>query len=181
MKFKALTNNWFELGGYAVIPFREEDKYKIKEWRNNQMNVLRQKQVLTDQDQDNYYANFILPSFSQEQPRIMLFSFLKNESCIGYGGLTNMDWSDKRIELSFLVDPDRAANKELYENDFSAFISLMKKIAFEELEFNRIFTETYDLRPLHIRILEQNGFKLEGRMREHTLIDGIFTDSLIHG
>ena len=111
----------------------------------------------------------------------MLFSFLENEQCIGYGGLTNIDWASKRVELSFLVNHQRAANNDLYLKDFSSFIDLMKKIAFDELNFNRIFTETYDLRPLHIRILEENGFKLEGRMKEHILVNGVLTDSLIHG
>ena len=181
MKFKSLNKNRFELGAYAVVPFREEDKYRIKEWRNQQMDVLRQKRVLTDEDQENYYNRFILPSFSQEEPTIMLFSFLENEQCIGYGGLTNIDWASKRVELSFLVNHQRAANNDLYLKDFSSFIDLMKKIAFDELNFNRIFTETYDLRPLHIRILEENGFKLEGRMKEHILVNGVLTDSLIHG
>jgi RimJ/RimL family protein N-acetyltransferase len=181
MKFNALNKNRFEFENYSVVPFREEDKFRIKEWRNQQMDVLRQKQLLTDKDQENYYTNFILPSFSQEQPRILLFSFLENEQCIGYGGLTNIDWESKRIELSFLVDHHRATKSDVYVTDFTAFITLMKKIVFEELNFNRIFTETYDLRPLHIRILEQNGFELEGRMKEHIRINGVFTDSLIHG
>lgn len=181
MKYKALNKNRFEFGNYIVIPFREEDKFRIKEWRNQQMDVLRQKQVLTDKDQENYYSNFVLPSFSQAHPRIMLFSFLEHEQCIGYGGLTNIDWESKRIELSFLVDHQRAIKDELYISDFSTFLALMKKIVFEELKFNRIFTETYDLRPLHIRILEDNGFKQEGRLKEHIQINGIYTDSLIHG
>jgi RimJ/RimL family protein N-acetyltransferase len=181
MKFKVLDKNRFELGNYAVVPFRDEDKYEIKVWRNQQMDVLRQKELLTDKDQENYYASYILPSFSLEYPRIMLFSFLENEKCIGYGGLTNIDWESKRIELSFLMNHERAVDIDLYRKDFTTFLTLMKKIVFEELKFNRMFTETYDRRPLHIQILEENGFRPEGRMKEHVLIDGVFTDSLLHG
>lgn len=181
MNYRVLNKNIFNYNSYSVIPYRDEDKLKIKEWRNNQMDVLRQKQLLSDTDQINYYNNYVVPSFSQEQPRIILFSFLENNACIGYGGLTNIDWESKRVELSFLVDHHRAAKKELYEKDFSAFITLMKKVVFDELKFNRIFTETYDIRPLHINILEKNGFKTEGRMREHIFINGNYTDSLIHG
>ena len=61
------------------------------------------------------------------------------------------------------------------------FIRLIKKVLFEDLNFNRIFTETYDIRPHHISILEKNGFQLEGRMREHIQINNKFVDSLIHG
>jgi RimJ/RimL family protein N-acetyltransferase len=181
MNYKVLNKNIFHHSGYSVVPYRDEDKFKVKEWRNNQMDVLRQKHLLTDSDQVNYYSNYVTASFSQEQPRIILFSFLENDNCIGYGGLTNIDWESKRVELSFLIDHNRASQKELYEKDFSAFITLMKMVVFDELKFNRIFTETYDIRPLHIRILEQNRFVPEGRMREHILINGNYTDSLIHG
>lgn len=181
MEFKVLNNNFFEFNNYSVVPYREEDKFKIKEWRNCQMDVLRQKRILTDEDQTNYYNTFILPSFSQTQPKIMLFSFLEKGICIGYGGLTNIDWEHKRIELSFMMNDERASVENLYISDFTAFITLIKKIVFEELKFNRIFTETYDFRPLHIQILEKNGFKLEGRMKEHVFINGMFIDSLIHG
>ncbi len=181
MNFKALNNNNFVFDSYNVVPYREKDKLKIKEWRNQQMDVLRQKYPLTDNDQINYYNNYILPSFSEVEPCIMLFSFLENDACIGYGGLTNIDWESKRIELSFLVDPQRIESKGLYEKDFTAFIKLMKIVVFDELKFNRIFTETYDARPLHISILEKNGFKLEGKLKEHVFINNIFIDSLIHG
>jgi RimJ/RimL family protein N-acetyltransferase len=181
MNYKVLTNNKFTYNNYTVVPFRDEDKFKIKEWRNQQMDVLRQKQKLSDTDQINYYNNYVTPSFSQEQPQIILFSFLEDDQCIGYGGLTNIDWESKRIELSFLLNHTRAANKEQYEKDLSAFITLMKMVVFDDLKFNRIFTETYDIRPLHISILEKNGFQLEGRMKEHISINGNYTDSLLHG
>jgi len=44
-----------------------------------------------------------------------------------------------------------------------------------------LFTETYDIRPRHVAILEMNGFKLEGRLIDHVLIDGKYIDALIHG
>lgn len=181
MDYKVLKNNRFEYSEYAVVPYRKDDRLKIMKWRNQQMDVLRQKSTLTEKDQDNYYQNHVEPSFLQDQPKIILFSFLQNDECIGYGGLTNIDWESKRIELSFLVATDRAKDEEIYRNDFSAFITLMKKVVFEDLEFNRIFTETFDIRPLHINILETNGFQLEGRMKQHVFISGAYTDSLIHG
>lgn len=164
-----------------VTPFRDEDKFKIKDWRNKQMDVLRQKHPLSDDNQINYYQNYILPSFKQEHPEIMLFSFLEKDICIGYGGLTNIDWESKRVELSFIINPDRILIPGLYEKDFTTFIELMKTIVFQELKFNRIFTETYDIRSFHVSVLEKNGFKSEGRLREHVFINGKFIDSLMHG
>ena len=150
-------------------------------WRNEQIDVLRQNRLLTEADQDRYYREVVEPSFSEDRPRIILFSYLRDEDCIGYGGLTNIDWDSRRAEISFLVDTDRTRDLKVYREDFSVFLRLMKRIAFGALQFNRLFAETFDIRPHHIRILEDNGFRLEGRMRQHVIIRGRPVDSLIHG
>jgi RimJ/RimL family protein N-acetyltransferase len=179
--YKNLSNNEFHLGDYSVVALRAEDIIAIKNWRNAQMDVLRQKNILTDEGQIRYYEEVVKPSFVQDQPKMVLFSYLENNNCIGYGGLTNIDWESKRIELSFLIDHKRKNDSDLYKKDFSNFIALIKRIVFEEMYFNRIFTETYDIRPLHISILEENGFRLEGRLKEHVVINGKYVDSLVHG
>ncbi|MBI5540726.1 MAG: GNAT family N-acetyltransferase [Bacteroidia bacterium] len=179
--YKCLDSAKYEIGDYSLISLREEDIYKIKVWRNSQMDVLRQNKVLTDTDQENYYKNAILPTFSQSNPKQILFSLLYLNQCIGYGGLTNIDWESKRAEMSFLVDVNRVNNKDIYIKDFTTYIALIKKVAFKELKFNRLFTETFDIRPLHISILESCGFVFEGKMKQHVFINDKFVDSLIHG
>ena len=69
---------------------------------------------------------------------------------------------------------------ELYQKDFRNFLKIVSIIAFEEVGFNCIFTETFDIRPNHISLLERFGFKLEGRKSQHILINGKNVDSLIH-
>jgi hypothetical protein len=34
----------------------------------------------------------------------LLFSFLKNGECIGYGGLVHINWIDQNAEISFMID-----------------------------------------------------------------------------
>lgn len=181
MEYKVLNKNKFQFDVFSIVPLREEDIFLIKNWRNSQMDVLRQKVELTDSGQLNYFNNAVKPLFSQLYPNQILFSYLKDDQCIGYGGLTNIDWESKRAEMSFLLNIEHVKNNELYEKEFSIFIYLIKRVLFEDLNFNRIFTETYDIRSLHISILEKNGFLLEGRMREHIQINNKFVDSLIHG
>lgn len=181
MSYIQLKKSIYSSGNYSVVPFREVDLMKVKQWRNEQIEVLRQPRLLTDDDQIFYYENHIKPSFTDLKTKIILFSFLLEGKCIGYGGLTNINWEDKRVELSFLLNPERVKDKIIYTSDFTHFIELMKAIVFVDLEFNRIFTETYDIRELHVSILEKCGFKLEGRMREHVRINEKFFDSLIHG
>ncbi|GGH33077.1 GNAT family N-acetyltransferase [Paenibacillus segetis] len=183
MKYIHLQQQSYIQGPYRVTSIREQDMLAIKQWRNEQIDVLRQSQLLTNEDQMLYFSHIIMPSFTDQATRIMLFSFLLNEELIGYGGLTNLDWINKRAEISYLLKTERSreANTDQYTADFSAFLSLIQKIAFDDLELNRLYTETFDIRPLHIQILQNNGFLLEGRMKEHVFIHGRFVDSLLHG
>lgn len=183
MRYVHLQQDCYSTGHYKIVALRKQDILLIKQWRNEQMAVLRQSDLLTDEDQLRYYANIVDPSFSDRNTRIMLFSYFYYDELIGYGGLTNIDWINKRAEISYLVNTDRSLeeDRKLYMQDFSTFLKLMQRIAFNELEIHRLYTETFDIRPLHIAILQNNGFCLEGRMRDHVLIDNRYVDSVIHG
>ena len=181
MKYKCLKNDKYILDDHCLVALREADIYRIINWRNEQLDVLRQKKTISYEEQKKYYSEFIAPTFDEDCPTMMLFSYLINNKCIGYGGLTNIDWHIKRAEISFILATEYIKDDQKYEYDFSIFLHLIKLVAFSELGLNRLYTETYDIRPLHISILEKNGFRLEGRLRQHTLIEGKYQDSLIHG
>lgn len=179
MKYLCLKNHErFEKGPYALVPIREGDMESIRKWRNAQMNILRQDHLLTKQEQKCYWQEHILPTFALEKPPILLFSFLKDDLCIGYGGLTYLNWSHLRAEVSFLMDP---AFDAPIEKMFAIFLPLLKQVAFDALGLHRLFTETYDIRPQVIEALEEAGFVFEGRLKDHVKIDGRFVDALIHG
>ena len=180
MDYKAIKKNIFTRNGYSIRPLRSEDMESIRIWRNSQLKVLRQKAKLTVSDQENYFQNFVKPLFENEYPGQLLFSYFINNVHIGYGGLVNVSWLDFRAEMSFLVNPERANQHELYAADFSNFIDLMKELIFDEMRFNRLFTETYEFRDFHISVLEKNGFVLEGLMRDYIFEDQRFYDSLLH-
>lgn len=181
INYKCLNVQEFHRGKYTLIPIRKEDIFLIKEWRNQQIKILRQKSELTDDDQLRYYDKVIVELFEQAAPTQLLFSYLCDNTLIGYGGLVHISWIDKRAEVSFLLNTERTKNAEIYTRDFLHFLSLIKELAFIELGFNRIFTETYNVRDLHVSILEQSGFVPEGILRQHIILDGIPVDSLIHG
>jgi RimJ/RimL family protein N-acetyltransferase len=181
IKYIALKQNIFSYGDYILVSIRREDMERIRLWRNAQMSVLRQSVKLSSVDQKLYFENVIKSSFNDKETKQLLFSLIKNDQLIGYGGLVNISWKDKRAEMSFLLDDQRAKNKTLYNEDMVNFIYLIKRVIFEEMKFNRLFTETYAFRKLHISILEKNGFVKEGILRNHILKSGKFYDSIIHG
>jgi len=182
MILKRLEKEWkLSEGQFKLVPLRYEDIFLIKDWRNAQIDILRQVRPLTDEDQEQYYREVVEPSFQQSEPKQILFSYLKEGKCIGYGGLVHISWKDKRAEVSFLLNPQFTKEECVYADIFSNFLTLIKECAFEHLGLNRLFTETYNVRPNHIRTLEKNGFLREGKLREHTMIEERFVDSIMHG
>ncbi len=181
--YKILSQREHELqhGEFRLTSLREEDILLIKDWRNDQIDVLRQKQPLTEADQRHYFETVVKKSFCEETPDIVLFSFLRQKKCIGYGGLVHIDWESKRAEVSFLLNPIFTKLKKNYNEFFQAFLTLIARVAFGLLKFNRLFTETFNIRPYHIKTLENFGFKREGCLREHVYIQEDFKDSLMHG
>lgn len=170
-----------EEGGYTLRLVAQDDLLPIMHWRNAQLEVLRGKAPLTPADQDAYWRNVIEPSFSEDEPRQILLTYLHQGEPIGYGGLVHIAWEDRRAEVSFLVSPERAAEPTVYTRDSSTWLRLLRRVAFEMLGLQRLFTETYDLRPHHVALLEAGGFEPEGRLRRHVVIRGRPVDSLFHG
>ena len=54
------------------------------------------------------------------------------------------------------------------------------KVAFEELQFHKIFTYAFDLRPHLYEVLENSGFTEDARIKEHFLFDNKYLDVVIH-
>lgn len=180
-RYACLTQQSYLYKGYEIHPISPEDIQKIRVWRNSQMDVLRQDKEISVEDQIFYYKNNVWNEFSAANPKNILFGIHNEGELIGYGGLVHIAWEHSRAEISFLVDTKRIGIKSLYEEDFSAFLHMIKQVSFENLYFRKLFTETYATRLHHISILEKNGLMLEGILRHHVLIGDTFSDSLMHG
>ena len=180
-KYLCLKNLKYKFENYSLITIREKDIESIRKWRNNQRDILRQKEKISKKEQIQYYKSIIKKNFKKKYPDSILFSYTLNGKCIGYGGLTNIDWDSKRSELSFLVNDRRYLDSKIYAKDFFSFLNIIIQLSFLELKFNRLFTETYNIRKTHLQILKKVGFKYEGRLKQHTIINDKYIDSIIHG
>ncbi|MHA8095470.1 GNAT family N-acetyltransferase [Aquirufa lenticrescens] len=180
MSYKCLNKNTFTNGNFQIKPISIDDIESIRLWRNMQMDVLRQKKEISVSQQIDYFNSNIKPTFNQDFPNQVIFSYFKNNVLIGYGGLVHISWEDKRSEMSFLLNPKYISDNIVYANYFLKFIHFMKDVNFDILKFHRIFTETYSHRIFHIEILEKGGFKLEGILRDHNFLNNQYTNSLIH-
>ena len=106
------------------------------QWRNEQIFHLRQKKELTINDQDIYFTNVINLLFDETMPTQLLFSFMNEKVCIGYGGLVHINWSDRNAEISFIMNTH--LEKTDFEKNWNIFLSLIEEVAFDELNFHKI-------------------------------------------
>lgn len=177
-KYKCLETKGLSIDGFEIVPIRDQDKFEIMHWRNNQIDVLRQSEPLNENTQNLYFSTIVTALFEKENPEQLLFSFLNNGTLCGYGGLVHINWKDKNAEISFLMDSDVESNK--FQLHWNIYLSLLFKIAFERLNFHKIYTYAFDLRPQLYDILLENGFKEEARLKEHYFHKATFIDVLIH-
>jgi len=177
-KYKALNNSIFQRDTYSLIPIRYKDRFSIMKWRNEQVYHLRQSKLLTESDQENYFKKIVSKQFEEEFPSQILFSFLKNNVCIGYGGLVHINWIDRNAELSFIMDTD--LEKDKFHEIWSSYLPLIEVVAFNDLKLHKIHTYAFDLRPHLYFMLEENGYIKEAILKEHCLINREYKNVIIH-
>lgn len=178
MSYRCLNKQIYLNGEHQIVPIRDEDRYDIMKWRNEQIFHLRQIKPLTREDQDKYFKTVVTPLFEEVCPNQILFSYLKNEKCIGYGGLVHINWADQHAEISFVLDT--SMEKEYFEFHWGIYLGLIETVAFSELDLHKIFTYAFDLRSRLYNALEQAGYKKEARLKEHCYFEGKFIDVVIH-
>jgi RimJ/RimL family protein N-acetyltransferase len=176
--YKALNKQIFTTDGFYLVPIRFEDRYDIMKWRNEQIYHLRQKEPLTIEQQDVYFENVVAKLFEQVQPNQILFSFLKNEELIGYGGLVHINWEDKNAEVSFIMDS--VLEKDRFQELWLAYLKLIEEVVFHELSFHKMYTYAFDLRPYLYETLGNAGFVEDAKLKSHAIFEGKPVDVVIH-
>lgn len=177
-EYKALTQQTYKDGEFEIVPIRHEDRIEIMKWRNEQIYHLRQSEPLTIDRQDAYFDNTIAPLFNEEKPNQILFSFLRANECIGYGGLVHINWIDKNAEVSFIMNTQ--LEEASFSKNWSTFLKCLEQLAFGELEFHKVYIYAFDLRPNLYKVLESNGYFKDARLKDHCFFQGDFKDVLIY-
>jgi len=176
--YKALKKQEFRIDNYCLTPIRYEDRFKIMEWRNEQIYHLRQNEPLTVEKQEHYFSTTIASLFTEDKPDQILFSLLKDEECIGYGGLVHINWADRNAEISFVMNT--ALEKKEFSNNWTKYLNLIEKVAFIYLKLRKLYVYAFDLRPHLYLTLEANSYFLDARLKEHCFFNDEFKDVVIY-
>lgn len=176
--YRCLKEQNFSDGEFSIVPIRNEDRYSIMQWRNEQIYHLRQYKPLTKAGQDQYFNEVVAKLFNQEQPGQILFSYLQNGRCIGYGGLVHINWIDKNAEISFVMDT--SLEEEHFNFHWSKYLTLIEAVAFEELNLHKLFVYAFDLRPHLYSVLESNDYFLDAKLKDHCFFENQYRDVVIY-
>ena len=176
--YKALNKNKFHEKEFSIVPIRDQDKFDIMSWRNEQIYHLRQKEKITRNSQEKYFKDIISKTFEIKFPNQILFSFLKNGVCVGYGGLVHINWVDNNAEVSFLMNTE--LENSFFNEYWTIFLKLIENVAFSELNFHKIFIYAFDLRKNLYDVLIMNNYKKEAQLKDHHLHENKFVDVLIY-
>jgi RimJ/RimL family protein N-acetyltransferase len=176
--YKILNKQIYTEGEYKLVPIRFDDRLDIMKWRNEQIYHLRQSKPLTIEDQNRYFNDIVSKLFDQGKPNQILFSFLKENVCVGYGGLVHINWVDKNAEISFLINT--VLENAYFELFWTAYLRLIEEVAFDQLSLHKIYTYAFDLRPHLYVILEKRHFSKDARLKDHVFFDGKYIDVVIH-
>lgn len=177
--YEILGDKTWQFGDYAIQSVKVEDSESIRMWRNEQISALRQSSTLTTEEQTCYFRDSVVTEFNSPTPRKILVRFTLKGLLIGYGGIVHLHWPDQRGEISFLLETERANNPEIYVKELNVFFRLITKLAFNHLGLNKLSTESYNHRLNHVKAIEDFGFKREGILRKHTMINGKWVDSVV--
>lgn len=95
---------------------------------------------------------------------------------LGTISLYDFDYKHAYASLGFQLAKDYWGRGLMHES-LTSFI----KFVFNKLKLHRIEAQTYVENERSIKVLEQLGFKKEGKLRENFLIDGKYEDSYLYG
>lgn len=163
--------------GYWIEPVKPEEIERIRVMRNAQIDVLRQAEPITPEEQIAYYQREIWPTLKLSKPKQILMSIFHGNDWIGYGGLVHIEWGAKRAEVSFLFDSSRAAD---FTQDLFHYLQLIQDLAFNDLQLDELYTETYTFRMQVREILEQSRFRLEKVLKRRAFKRDQWQDSWLH-
>lgn len=176
--YLCLNEQIFAEKDYSICPIRVEDRFLIMRWRNDQIYHLRQSKPLTEEDQNKYFDEIVLKLFHENRPDQILFSYLNNSTCIGYGGLVHINWIDRNAEISFIMDTE--LEETSFKLHWEQYLKLIEKVAFDQLGLHKIYVYAFDIRPKLYKVLEDSGYIKDAVLREHCLVNGIYKDVIIH-
>uniref|UniRef100_A0A6M3LC98 Putative acetyltransferase n=1 Tax=viral metagenome TaxID=1070528 RepID=A0A6M3LC98_9ZZZZ len=171
-------------------PLEREDLRQLRDWRNDP-EIFSRVREYRPLNMDNQEAWF--DSLRDDRKTIMFgvefevsddpnsWAFVKSGVTpfllIGVCGLTNIDWTSHKAEVSIYI-----GDKDLRGKGLGVVIlNLLAKYAFEECNLNRLWAEVFLNNEIGQKLFKSAGYQEEGRLRDHAFKGGEYWSSFIYG
>ena len=162
-----------------LTPIRESDKAAVTEYlsdRDIHLNTLTIPYPYTEADAETWIKNRL--EHTGNVGRHVSFAIRNaDDKMIGAVGADNLDPNkDYRAEVGYwLAKPFWGTG--IMTEALGAFI----RYAFQEFNLQKLVAHVFELNTGSARVLEKNGFQLEGRLRKHYLKNGEMVDARAYG
>lgn len=146
----------------------EDDLLQLRDWRNDDRLrcSCREYRLLNMINQRDWF------DYISRSPKVEMFGIEHEGTLVGVCGLCNIDWVNRNAEVSIYTQEADVAAEAL---------DLLEGKAFEEFNLHRLWVEVYSSHAEKIALLEEGGYTLEGKMRQHVFKQGRYYGSLIYG
>jgi ribosomal-protein-alanine N-acetyltransferase len=98
------------------------------------------------------------------------------QKIIGTVMIFNFDYEAKHAEIGYVFHKDHWGKGYGTEA-----VSMMDNFAFESLDLHKLHASVVDTNIGSVRVLEKNGFELEGRLKDYYFIENKYYDGLLLG
>lgn len=113
-----------------------------------------------------------IEALDREDLQLMVTVDGESVGTIGFGSPN--DWGT--TELGYMLHPAHWGRGYATEA-----VALVSGYGFEERRLNKLSASVYETNPASSRVLEKNGFREEGRLRQEAFVGGEYVDLLRYG
>lgn len=159
---------------FILRPYRRGDEKSLQKNINDKdiyMYTLRIPYPYTIKDAKNWIGRCIKLSKNKNRTTEN-FAIIINDEVVGGIGLDNID--NYKAEIGYWL-----ARKLWNRGVITEVIKIMTNFGFRKLKLKRIYAHVVSKNKSSIRVLEKNGYGLEGTMKKHHFRNGKFMDVMI--
>ena len=162
---------------YELIPLKKEHIKNLYDWYLNEENFehFTCRPVKPKETYEKYCENL---NNNIKNKNILIYTLIKSDSK-PLGKITLFDYNirNKSAEFGYYF-PEESRGKGFGSILLKKFIKVV--FSNEEYDLNKIYATTASNNIPSIKLLEKNGFSLDGTMREHYFIKGKKYNQLIY-
>ncbi len=118
-----------------------------------------------------------MDSDNESNVKILEIALKDSGQLIGIVDIHGIDYINRRCFIECSIAEREYRNQGLGTMAFRETV----RFCFEEMAMNKVLSSAFDFNEKWIRILNNLGFEQEGRLREHAIKNGSYSDKLIFG